>query len=420
MMTIGAGAQEDLESTLFAPLRMSIEAGEWGLVVMLPSQETMARAVTLRDRVSALPVEIQPLPGVGDENDADACFAHFDWMIRDLVQRGAAAESIVCDFTRGTKAMSAALVLAAAANGVASLRYVHGQRDSRGTVMAGREEIGNFSTSRVVARERIRQAGLMLDSLHFMAARALAAGAACEMEAQWLRWLAEFWGAWDRFDYVEARRLRDEMPAGEAPAGVSRWVPTAMQREYVGRLAEAMSGDFAARARRLRHIAADLIENGRRRVRLGQLEDASLRAYRALEMFGQIRLFLKGYDSAGIAVDDIRFQDYLACKRREKQGRFQEPRQNKNGYEVSRLLAASFLKFLRDPKAKPLCNAEKFFGYDPEQRNLSNLIHGFEAKTRTDAADGLLAAYGKLEEFFVREDPGNQEMLRLAKFPFGG
>jgi hypothetical protein len=277
-----------------------------------------------------------------------------------------------------------------------------------------REAIGNFSTERVTARERLRQAGLLLNTLQFMAAGSLVEGLE-RPEAEWLRWLAAFWGAWDRFDYAEADRLRAEMPGGAAPGGLAGWVPTERQREFVGQMAAGVEGDFAARAEALRRRAADLIENGRRRIRLGQLEDASLRAYRALEMFGQIRLFLAGYDSAGVAVGDEAFKAFLQEKG------IPAPRVNRRGeYEVSRELVARFLKYREDELGKKLCNPKEHFGYDPKFRNLSNLIHGFEAGTRTEARAGLEAAYKRLEEFFVKEEKGNGSLVELARFPFAG
>ena len=60
--------------------------------------------------------------------------------MRGVLVNGVRSDYVVADFTRGTKAMSAALVLAAV-GAVPLLRYVHGsERDERGAVLPGDEE----------------------------------------------------------------------------------------------------------------------------------------------------------------------------------------------------------------------------------------------------------------------------------------
>src|SRR5207248_2982365 len=80
----------------------------------------------LREQVRDVPIEIRPLPNVGDEDDPDACFAHFNVILEEVRAGGVPADDIIVDFTRGTKVMSAALVLAAVRQEVPRLRYISG------------------------------------------------------------------------------------------------------------------------------------------------------------------------------------------------------------------------------------------------------------------------------------------------------
>src|SRR3954470_20979233 len=78
ILTVGTGNVEQLRETLLEPLTKSIRKGEWERVVLLPSQVTRDVALRLQDELRGTPVEVRPLPRAGAEDDADACFAHFD------------------------------------------------------------------------------------------------------------------------------------------------------------------------------------------------------------------------------------------------------------------------------------------------------------------------------------------------------
>ena len=74
-------------------------------------------------------------------------------------------------------------------------------------------------------------------------------------------------------------------------------------REWVASLTVPLPEAYADRAACLRRLVVDLWANGCRRVRQRQYEDAILRAYRVLELLGQIRLFDHGLDSASLPPD---------------------------------------------------------------------------------------------------------------------
>ena len=131
LCTVGTGTIDQIRDTLLEPLKKSIRQGEWQQVILLPSQLTAANAELLCREVQDVPIAIKPLPQEKMEDDPDACFAHFDSVLATLRTEGAAPDAILVDFTRGTKVMSAALVLAAVRHDIPSLRYISGPRAAR-------------------------------------------------------------------------------------------------------------------------------------------------------------------------------------------------------------------------------------------------------------------------------------------------
>ena len=81
-------------------------------------------AETVRMGIQGAEVSVRPLPE-GEENNADRAYAHFDSILAEVL-RQTPAENISIDFTRGTKAMSAALVLAAARHEISEPALCHG------------------------------------------------------------------------------------------------------------------------------------------------------------------------------------------------------------------------------------------------------------------------------------------------------
>ncbi len=431
LMTVGVGDAGQLEATLFAPLRKSIAEGEWERVVLLPSSVTRANAARLREMVKEFPIEIRPLPEPGMEDDADRCFGHFDGVLAGLVANGVDPARITADFTRGTKAMSAALALAAAGRGLHSLRYITGRRDRRGTVVPGSERIYDFTPARVTRRRELDLAVRFLAAWQFAGAEQLVPAdarllglypAAWRAEAEWIHWLARFWSAWDRFDYREAVRLLDARPQPEAPPLLHRYLPGSGREAFARRLAAELPQAPDRCADPVRDLVADTLENGRRRLRLGELEDALIRAYRALEMIGQVRLFTHGIDSGAADPKQPKIASWIRYKEKKAQKNrkpWKAPSPNREGnLELSRVHVASLLRHLEDPLGRPLSNSDKLEGLAVRSRNNSNLIHGYRAQATTSKRSELTVTYGELERLFLGEDTGNTERMAAARFPF--
>lgn len=410
VLTVGTGNTDKLEETLFRPLTLSMKEGDWDEIVLLPSSVSEQFAQQLKDRFCSPDgptINIDPLPEDSTENDADACFVHFDQALGKLQEEGCPAEKIVVDFTRGTKAMSAALVLAAVRHGVPTLRYINGARDNRGMVCAGHEKLGTLSTDRVTMRHRLDDAEKLMKEGAFAAVlqilpdvegSSFAARLIREEfreEVSRLRSLAAFWSAWDRLDYSEAKHCAEKLTATDREAlkdeiAIIRTLARKPERDK-----------HVAMAKWLRDVAGDLLANGRRRIGQAQYEDALLRGYRVLELIGQFRLFDKEYDSACIDSDDEKakeFQKYLAKENKGSNGFDRK----KGCFTASRFVAARFLKHLRDPLG------EKLTGFDDggsvvkaNARNDSILIHGFVAVALDE--DSLNELYDRIKDLLLED-----------------
>ncbi len=408
VLTVGTGDRDRLEETLLAPLRLSMRAGGWRRIVLLPSHATRVHAERLSG-IDGLPApDIAPLPKSGDEDDADACFAHFDRVLARLIDEGIPPERIVADFTRGTKAMSAALVLAAIGHRIPRLRYLTGdERDSRGVVVAGREHALDIPTERAMFRRQLDLARDLLASGNFAAAERLLAAPSIGPDPDRLadavaaaRDLCRFYGAWDRFDYAGAHAVRLRTEVRDLGAGWAALMPSDETRRWVECLA-AHAGETGRRPAVLRRLACDLLANGERRLAAGSFEDALLRAYRVLELVGQIRLFVHGLDSERIPADHKVVQQYNARRKREGKPLL-EPDED-GTIKAGRDRVVGLLKTLDDPLAKDLGRFDKeFTGIQARSRNRSVLIHGYRAAGSESPAE-LRAMLKKLEALLVQE-----------------
>ena len=383
VMTVGTGDVTKLEETLFTPLRKSIATEGWARVILLPSSITEEYAQRLQQGLEGVEMAIRPLPA-GDENDADRAYAHFDAVLAETL-RDVPPDRVVVDFTRGTKAMSAALVLAATRHEVPRLRYITGRRDRRGMVEAGSEDIRSIGTTVVAGHRRLDLARDLMRRGSFPAAEAVLPDPGHAFAglypsdlietAQAVRTATRFYAAWDRLDYAAAAQV--DVSAPPADDWATLW-PSPAVRDWVEALAcETARSDSAAMAARLRRLAVDLLANGERRLRQGQHEDALVRAYRILELIGQARLFDHGLDSGNLDPNDKAVQSLQ--KKIEKKNQAPLAERADGTLLAGRFQVARILKECGDALAGRLLDFEQKALLRPTLRNNSLLIHGFAA-----------------------------------------
>ncbi|MCI0642068.1 MAG: TIGR02710 family CRISPR-associated CARF protein [Gemmataceae bacterium] len=417
--TVGTGDIDKLRETLLEPLKKTIRKGEWSRVILLPSQLTKENATKLREEVQDIPVEINELPQHGAEDDADACFAHFDGILASLRAQGVPANGLLVDFTRGTKAMSAALVLAAVRHDLPQLRYISSRkRDERGMVVPGTEVVAEVHTTIASAQKRMDDCYRFFQHGNFAAVLELLPDPHSPLAQHWpndlreavqcVRPLATFASAWDRLDYKGAQMM--VLPSGGAcPSRWSVFLPSDQLRQWVATLAQPFPDDSKERAVRLRLLVADLLANGERRVRDQQYEDGIIRAYRVLELVGQIRLFDHGLDSAALPPEHPVVEKF---HRELVKNKSTPLTPNRSGQLMAaREQVARLLKRLDDPLAQRFIELGNKGLVKASVRNLSVWIHGFEAVSGSDP-EPLRQLYKNLEQLIL-DDGGSQARKRL-------
>lgn len=424
--TVGTGNIDQLRETLLESLKKSIRKGEWTRVILIPSQLTKENATKLCEEVQDIPIDIKELPERGVEDDADACFGHFDQILASLRAQGIPAGDLLVDFTRGTKAMSAALVLAAVRHDLPQLRYISGgKRDERGMVVPGTEIVAEVRTTIATARRRLDDAYGFFQHGNFAAVLEGLPDPGQFPDVQWpqdlselasaVRTLAAFYAAWDRLDYREAQKI--ELSACvNVPPPWDKFLPPSAIRDWVTVLAQPWPETNPERATKLRSLVADLLANGERRLRDHHYEDAIIRGYRVLELIGQIRLFDRDLDSDALPSEhpDVKaFQERLLADNKS------EPLIMKDGkYKAAQNKVARLLKHLHDSLAKDLLKlADKAEGQVKlSKRNYSIWIHGFEAIAGSDP-EPIRNLLKELEKLLIKDgDTEAEGRLQQARW----
>lgn len=305
-------------------------------------------------------------------DDPDRAMALIEPHVAAELARGA---TVILDYTGGTKSMTSAMVLAAAAHEGARLRLMVGQRHGLTGVIDGTERpvdipkalIGlaqSFTTLRAFAARR-----------NYAAARALIDDLARELQgardiqppkiwrkrvARWRRWLA-IMDLWDRFDHAAAwQQYESALEVGEAFAD--------FDATPLGARLKALK---AAKGKPTPELLEDLWLNAQRRAGLGLYDDAVQRLYRLAEAAVQTRLWVRH----SVPTDDVD-RNILPPVLHEKL----KPRLDYRGTrEVIKLGLSDALALLRH--LDPEDSLAKGWGKEnPDwqgKRNSSILAHGF-------------------------------------------
>jgi CRISPR-associated protein (TIGR02710 family) len=427
LLTVGTGTRGKLEETILEPFHKSLVAAGAARNILLPSQETEPIARRIQESFPESPTEIRPLPNAGDENDADRCFEHFDAVLSEVLAAGTDPSAVIADITRGTKAMSAALLMAAAIRGVRHVRYLLAERrNESGYAEPGSEKVRDIEPSFMFLRQNLNLAMATLRAGNFRAVEHLLSphfpgqsrpSTPVEVEICVLDWAAKFWGAWDRFDYGRARSLLELLPQG-APERLRTLLPSEDQRRLVCLLAEALPKAMGERVKYCRALAADLLANAERRLEEGHLEEVLVRIYRLLELITRYRLFIHGLDSEHQNDQNPAVKEWLAS---EMQARGASRRAGSLGRgEAARLLLFVEQKHPASRGAKiaeRLARTGEWLGVrDDELRNGSILIHGLSASS-APLAQEIPQILAQARCFFYQEYEGNERLHLTARFP---
>ncbi|MEK0085287.1 TIGR02710 family CRISPR-associated CARF protein [Benzoatithermus flavus] len=287
-----------------APIRSSIRAARPAFVLFLCSEEGGPDGRGSRPEAEAIAAELALAPDAFaietlPADDPDSAGVRCKELIAGLRRRFPGAR-IVCDYTGGTKSMSAALMLAGIAEPKArvELRLMRGERRSLDRVRDGTERPQRIDVSALLADRLLERADLAWRSFGYAEAEQLLAEPAQDLadaeavpERLRLRLMAAYrlsglFAAWDRFDHAAALEMLAALPPG-ARRALAAYEPALRQ--------------LADQARRAPLVLLDLWHNAERRAARGQYDDAVARCYRAVEWTAQWVL----ETDAGILTKDV-------------------------------------------------------------------------------------------------------------------
>lgn len=226
-------------------------------------------------------------------DDPDRALALIEPYIEAELASGA---EVILDYTGGTKSMTSALVLAAAAHEGASLRFMLGRREGLIGVADGTEQPTTIPKALIGLAQSFATLKSFVAARNYAAARALIETTARDLQNtrgikppgqwskridRWRRWL-EIMDLWDRFDHAAAwRKVEYALDNGHDLADFDG---TSLSRR-LKTLAEADDRPTPA-------LLEDLWLNALRRAELGLYDDAVQRLYRLAEASVQTRLWV--------------------------------------------------------------------------------------------------------------------------------
>jgi CRISPR-associated protein (TIGR02710 family) len=354
---------------------------------------------------------------VDEPDDLVGCYEKAVECLTRTERAGFDADATVVDYTGGTKAMTAALAMAAVSRGV-RFSYVGGERDldGLGRVVSGGERlrlnVGPWQLFAVEEKRRIaqyfngRQYAAAALSIRDLLPRARPSE---RLFLEPLLVITEGYGAWDRFDHRTAIRSLErgrgvlaERVSATGRANAEPFLEVVGDNLALLRSMEAATQNFA---RPDQHLAGDLIANADRRIDEGKFDDAVARLYRALELWGQIAFeHAVGTPNASVPVGRLppSLREEYALRYRRAEGTVALP------------LTATFrvLAELGDDVGSRFLAQESNLKKILDARNHSILAHGLRPITREQAA-----RFRKIVTEFL---PADLPIPRFPRLPWDG
>lgn len=278
------------------------------LVIFFASPETAQYSGQILERARDAGLTVKSKTYVSeDPQNLSTSYASALTAVQTAIESGQDSGTVLVDITGGTKAMSAALALAAVRFGCV-FSYVGGDarnKDGVGIVETGKEQI--FTTQNpwlLFGVEWARQFAFAFNRSQFSAAMGIARAALARVRyADRGVWrakekMAAAYDAWDRFDHLRARaglaeaiRLFEDALVSEGESHPLRPLIGTL-RSHEAQLADLTQGSEGF-TRPSREQVADLLANAERRAAEGKYDDAVARLYRAIELIGQVALYAK-------------------------------------------------------------------------------------------------------------------------------
>lgn len=376
------------------PVVFSINSHQPDYVAYIASKESRS---VVRERIQPA-LQHQPKDSeivlLSDAQDLTGSFKKLLAELENILEMwDVRGEEIVCDYTGGTKTMSAAVALALF-GGKPQFSYVGGDSRNKaglGVVENGKEQLlPQENPWDVLAIDELRE----IETLFNMHQYRDASRRARETEAR-LQHKKPFFTAigvaadgyqeWDDFRHDKAlKQLRQaESKFRELAAVADHESIPAFQRklaesitalqEISGELARLKSGSSGRESsgEHIFRVPLDLVANAVRRAEQGRFDDAVARLYGAVEKIAKIRLkLIYGIDNSNVQPAQI--PDEAMRKR------FQEEAGEAGNLKLPLQKSFELLHALGDPAGEKFVHAQEEMYKLLDIRNNSILAHGFE------------------------------------------
>jgi len=367
------------------PIERSIDHVEPNFVCFYCSQNSVEKVGEIKAELDHGDFEdVKVL--VEDPEDLDHCYQKAGKCIERLAEKNLYPKDAVVDYTGGTKAMSSALVAATLGEGFRYL-YVGGKKRNKGGlgyVEDGTEEIlSTRSPWKIHALESKKKIQRDFNSYRFESVvdqieSLERKGLRSEKDEYLLdavKFLAGGYSLWDRFNYEE---VKDKLKQGKEKLGTYQDLTDSSVdlsftlekvKENIDFLSDLQAETAGYNFEELigRTLPLDMFWNASRRAEEGKYDDAIVRLYRTVEMFGQVEMF----DELGCHTDEVPL-DRIPDDFRD--------RADGNG-EVKLGLNATFrvLNKLDNEVGENYLRRKEDFSNIMVTRNHSFLTHNFEA-----------------------------------------
>jgi len=402
-LSVGTGTGPN--ANIVEPLKKAIGDVNPEFVCFLASSDSEKNAMAVASGLRLTDDSFQTRL-LDNPDDVEAVFKEALQALRGLVRRGYGVEEIAVDFTSGTKAMTAGLVLAATAMRCGSLRYITGARQ-QGTVASGTERFLSIPPAAILAYRELEVARELIRHLQFRAAldRCEAINPAhldphsAELN-QDLAHLACAYDAWDKFDH---RRAAGEL--GKVDFGKTENAEFRVGKEIAGSRLPRI-GQAIEQGKISDDLLADLANNALRRRREGKYDDAVARLYRLVEMLGQ-RTMERDY---GLRSGDLALEKVPETLR----AAMEQHRNTRDGKVKIGLAAVYGLLAALGSSLGAAYEADKDLPGLLKTRNESILAHG----TRPVSPEACLHFCQRVLSLLDREIPGFAARRQELQFPW--
>ena len=223
---------------------------------------------------------------INNFDNIDECYEVISEKINEIREEDSHAD-ITCDYTGGTKSMTAALVLSAVHDRHAKLALMTGKRNDLVRVESGTEKLFAETTSSINFNTLQREINLLINTFQYDSAIELIMdyrenknNPEPDMRSMDYLYICQGFDAWDKFDHVNAHYYLKDYEDEEDFDDYVTFLKSVYESEKDAWKSEA--GYM---------LAEDLLLNAQRCAKRARYDDAIGRHYRAVELVAQTFLY---------------------------------------------------------------------------------------------------------------------------------